>query len=155
MRFLVQRVTEAKVDIHSKTVGQIQKGFLVFVGVNKTDTYEIADKMVHKLLNLRIFEDENGKTNLSLSSVNGSLLIISQFTLYADCRHGNRPSFTDAGKPEDANVLYEYIISKCRETIPKVECGEFGADMEVSLKNDGPFTVMLNSDEIFSNPMAG
>lgn len=149
MRFLIQRVTEAEVNIHSKTVGQIQKGFLVFVGISKTDTYEIADKMVNKLLNLRIFEDENGKTNLNLSSVNGSLLIISQFTLYADCKHGNRPSFTNAGKPEDANALYEYIIAKCRETVSKVECGEFGADMKVSLKNDGPFTVMLDSDELF------
>lgn len=150
MRFLIQRVTEAEVSVHSKIVGQIQKGFLVFVGISMTDTYEIADKMVHKLLNLRIFEDENGKTNLNLSSVNGSLLIISQFTLYADCKHGNRPSFTNAGKPEDADALYEYIISRCKEAIPKVACGEFGADMKVSLKNDGPFTVMLDSDEIFS-----
>ncbi|MCH5254237.1 MAG: D-tyrosyl-tRNA(Tyr) deacylase [Lachnospiraceae bacterium] len=149
MRFLIQRVSEAEVNIHSETVGQIQKGFLVFIGISITDTYEIADKMVHKLLNLRIFEDENGKTNLDLSSVNGSLLIISQFTLYADCKRGNRPSFTSAGKPDEANALYEYIISKCREMIPKVECGEFGADMKVSLINDGPFTVMLDSDELF------
>lgn len=150
MRLLIQRVSKAEVKIDAEIVGQIQKGFLVFVGISMTDTYEIADKMVHKLLNLRIFEDENGKTNLDLSSVNGSLLIISQFTLYADCKHGNRPSFTNAGKPEDANALYEYIISKCREVLSNVECGEFGADMKVSLKNDGPFTVMLDSDEIFT-----
>ena len=150
MRFLVQRVNKAEVKVNDETVGSIQKGFLVFVGISVRDTYEIADKMLNKLLNLRIFEDENGKTNLNLSSVNGSLLIISQFTLYADCRRGNRPSFTTAGKPEEATALYEYIIKKCSETVPIVQHGEFGADMKVSLINDGPFTVMLDSEEIFA-----
>ena len=148
MRFLIQRVQNARVTVENETIGSISNGLLVFVGVSNTDTREIADKMIHKLLNLRIFSDENGKTNLSLSSVNGELLIISQFTLYADCKHGNRPSFTDAGKPELANALYEYIIEKCKESVTKVACGEFGADMKVSLLNDGPFTIMLDSDMI-------
>lgn len=148
MRLLIQRVQNASVTVENETIGSISKGLLVFVGVSNTDTREIADKMIHKLLNLRIFSDENGKTNLSLSSVNGELLIISQFTLYADCKHGNRPSFTDAGKPELANALYGYIIEKCKESVTKVACGEFGADMKVSLLNDGPFTIMLDSDVI-------
>ena len=148
MRFLIQRVQNAGVTVENETIGSISNGLLVFVGVSNTDTREIVDKMIHKLLNLRIFSDENGKTNLSLSSVNGELLIISQFTLYADCKHGNRPSFTDAGKPELANALYEYIIEKCKESVTKVACGEFGADMKVSLLNDGPFTIMLDSDVI-------
>ena len=148
MRFLIQRVQNAGVTVENETIGSISNGLLVFVGVSNTDTREIADKMIHKLLNLRIFSDENGKTNLSLSSVNGELLIISQFTLYADCKHGNRPSFTDAGKPELANALYEYIIEKCKESVTKVACGEFGADMKVSLLNDGPFTIVLDSDVI-------
>ena len=148
MRFLIQRVTQAEVVVDSRTIGQIQKGFLVFVGVSQNDTTEIADKMIRKLLNLRIFEDNAGKTNLNLESVGGSLLIISQFTLYADCRHGNRPSFIDAGKPDMANELYEYIIAKCKETVPTVQHGEFGADMKVSLVNDGPFTIMLDSEEM-------
>lgn len=148
MRFLIQRVQNAGVTVENETIGSISNGLLVFVGVSNTDTREIADKMIHKLLNLRIFSDENGKTNLSLSSVNGELLIISQFTLYADCKHGNRPSFTDAGKSELANALYEYIIEKCKESVTKVACGEFGADMKVSLLNDGPFTIMLDSDVI-------
>ena len=150
MRFLIQRVQNAGVTVENETIGSISNGLLVFVGVSNTDTREIADKMIHKLLNLRIFSDENGKTNLSLSSVNGELLIISQFTLYADCKHGNRPSFTDAGKPELANALYEYIIEKCKESVTKVACGEFGADMKVSLLNDGPFTIILDSNEICS-----
>ncbi|MDE7340284.1 MAG: D-tyrosyl-tRNA(Tyr) deacylase [Lachnospiraceae bacterium] len=148
MKFLIQRVTEAKVRVDSEVIGQIQKGFLVFIGVSQSDTQEIADKMVHKLLNLRIFEDAEGKTNLNLDAVNGSLLLISQFTLYADCRHGNRPSFINAGKPDMANALYEYIIAKCRETVSNVQQGAFGADMKISLINDGPFTIMLDSDEI-------
>lgn len=150
MRFLIQRVQHASVKVDKKIIGEIDQGFLVLVGVSNTDTREIADKMIHKLLNLRIFSDENGKTNLNLASVNGELLIISQFTLYADCGHGNRPSFTDAGKPESANELYEYIIDKCKESVNKVEQGEFGADMKVSLLNDGPFTIMLDSDVICS-----
>lgn len=150
MRFLIQRVSSAGVSIENSTVGEIKQGFCVFIGISGSDTKEIADKMIHKLVNLRIFSDENGKTNLNLSSVNGELLIISQFTLYADCKHGNRPSFLDAGKPEPSEQLYQYIIEKCREFVPKVEHGEFGADMKVSIVNDGPFTIWLDSDEIFS-----
>lgn len=148
MKFLIQRVTEANVRVDSEVIGQIQNGFLVFIGISQNDTQEIADKMVHKLLNLRIFEDEAGKTNLNLAAVNGSLLLISQFTLYADCRHGNRPSFINAGKPDIANSLYEYIFTRCKETVPTVERGSFGADMKISLINDGPFTIMLDSEEL-------
>lgn len=148
MKFLIQRVQNASVTVDNNTIGAINYGFLVFVGISATDTKEIADKMIHKLLNLRIFSDENGKTNLNIFSVNGELLIISQFTLYADCNHGNRPSFINAGKPEPAKELYEYIIAKCKESVTKVAHGEFGADMKVSLLNDGPFTIMLDSDTI-------
>ncbi len=148
MKFLVQRVMQAGVEVNSERVGEIQKGFLVFIGICQNDTQEIADKMIHKLLNLRIFEDEMGKTNLNLAAVNGSLLLISQFTLYADCRHGNRPSFIGAGKPDMANSLYEYIIEACKKTVPIVQQGIFGAEMKVSLVNDGPFTIMLDSDEL-------
>lgn len=151
MRFLIQRVNSASVEIDGNTVGSINQGFCVFVGISNSDTKEVADKMIHKLINLRIFSDEEGKTNLNLSSVSGELLIISQFTLYADCRHGNRPSFLDAGKPDFSNELYEYIIKKCRENVPIVEHGEFGADMKVSLINSGPFTIWLDSDEIGVN----
>ncbi|MCD7725948.1 MAG: D-tyrosyl-tRNA(Tyr) deacylase [Clostridiales bacterium] len=150
MKFLIQRVQHAAVQVEDQVIGEIGYGFLVFVGISNTDTREIADKMIHKLLNLRIFSDENGKTNRNLSSIGGELLIISQFTLYADCRHGNRPSFTDAGKPELAKELYEYIIQKCQEAVPKAAHGEFGADMKISLLNDGPFTIMLDSDVICS-----
>lgn len=150
MKFLVQRVREARVTVEGSTIGKIGKGFLVFVGVTGTDTRETADKMIKKLLGLRIFPDEKGKTNLSLKSVDGELLIISQFTLYADCRRGNRPSFVDAGNPETANALYWYIIETCRKEIAVVEEGSFGAHMDVSLVNDGPFTVMLDSDELGS-----
>ncbi|MCM1123123.1 MAG: D-aminoacyl-tRNA deacylase [Eubacterium sp.] len=150
MRFLIQRVSSAGVSIENNTVGEIRQGFCVFVGISGSDTKEIADKMIRKLINLRIFRDENGKTNLNLSSVNGELLIISQFTLYADCKHGNRPSFLDAGKPEPSEQLYQYIIEKCKEYIPKVGHGEFGADMEVSIVNDGPFTVWLDSDDLYT-----
>ena len=148
MRFLIQRVSSASVEIEGNTVGSIIHGFCVFVGISNNDTKDIADKMIRKLINLRIFSDENGKTNLNLSAVSGELLIISQFTLYADCRHGNRPSFLDAGKPDSSNALYEYIIEKCRESVPVVQHGEFGADMKVSLVNSGPFTIWLDSDEI-------
>ena len=148
MRFLIQRVSSASVEIEGNTVGSINHGFCVFVGISNNDTKDIADKMVRKLINLRIFSDEDGKTNLNLSSVSGELLVISQFTLYADCCHGNRPSFLDAGKPDFSNELYEYIIEKCRESVPFVEHGEFGADMRVSLVNSGPFTIWLDSDEI-------
>lgn len=146
MKFVIQRVKEANVVVNGETIGAIDKGFLVLVGINNTDNEEIADKMVKKLIGLRIFEDENGKTNLSLNDVNGSLLVISQFTLYADCRKGNRPSFTDAGAPDMANKLYEYILAKCSEQVANVQKGEFGADMKVSLINDGPFTIVLDSN---------
>lgn len=148
MRFLIQRVNQARVTINDEIVGSIDRGLCVFVGISDTDTQEIADKMIRKLINLRIFNDENDKTNLSLSSVEGELLIVSQFTLYADCKHGNRPSFIDAGKPDMAKNLYEYIISKCKESVPKVEHGEFGAAMKVSIINDGPFTIWLDSDTL-------
>lgn len=148
MRFLIQRVSEASVTVDNEMVGQIRQGFLVFVGIRGDDTPETADKMVKKLIGLRIFEDENGKTNLELKTVGGQLLIISQFTLYADCRKGNRPSFTGAGEPEMAERLYRHIIQKCRQEIDTVEEGRFGAEMKVSILNDGPFTVLLDSDEI-------
>lgn len=149
MKFLIQRVSHASVEVESRTIGEIKKGFLVFIGVSREDTVEIADKMIHKLLGMRIFEDENGKTNLSLADVSGELLLISQFTLYADCKKGNRPSFIKAGDPKLANSLYEYIIRECQKQIPMVQTGSFGADMKISLLNDGPFTIMLDSNEIF------
>ncbi len=148
MRFLIQRVTSARVDVEGKTVGAIDLGFLVFIGVSNTDTKEIADGMVKKLIGLRIFRDEEGKTNKSLADVGGSLLLISQFTLYADCHHGNRPSFINAGSPDLANDLYEYIIDSCKAVIPNVQTGVFGADMAVSIENQGPFTIILDSEEI-------
>ena len=148
MRFLIQRVTSAKVAVAGKTVGEIDRGFLVFIGVSNTDTREIADAMVKKLLGLRIFRDEDGKTNKSLSDVGGSLLLISQFTLYADCHHGNCPAFIKAGAADLANELYEYIIASCQGKVPHVGTGIFGADMAVSIENEGPFTIWLDSDEI-------
>lgn len=149
MRFLIQRVNHASVSTEAEIIGKISKGFLVFIGISQEDTQEIADKMIRKLLGMRIFEDENGKTNLSLADVSGELLLISQFTLYADCKKGNRPSFIKAGNPELAEHLYEYIISECKKQIPIVQTGSFGADMDVSLLNDGPFTIILDSSEIF------
>ena len=148
MRFVVQRVTHASVSVDGNVIGKIGQGFMVLIGVSDEDTKETADKMVKKLLGLRIFEDENGKTNLDIHTVGGSLLLISQFTLYADCKHGNRPSFIKAGKPDMANEMYEYIIAKCREQVEIVETGEFGADMKVELLNDGPFTILLDSDQL-------
>lgn len=148
MRFVIQRVSEASVAVDNQVIGQISKGFLVLVGVSQSDDKGIADKMVKKLIGLRIFEDENGKTNLDLKSVSGSLLMISQFTLYADCQKGNRPSFIKAGGPDMAKELYEYIVEQCKLQIPIVETGEFGADMKVSLLNDGPFTIILDSEEL-------
>lgn len=148
MRFLIQRVNEASVTVDGQVIGQIGRGLLVLVGISAGDSKEIVDKMLKKLIGLRIFEDENGKTNLDMKTVGGQMLIISQFTLYADCRKGNRPSFTDAGSPQMANELYRYIISECRKEIEVVEEGSFGADMKVSLLNDGPFTVLLDSAEI-------
>lgn len=148
MKFVVQRVTHASVTVDGNVIGKIGQGFMVLIGVSDEDTKETADKMVKKLLGLRIFEDENGKTNLDIHTVGGSLLLISQFTLYADCKHGNRPSFIKAGKPDMANEMYEYIIAKCREQVETVETGEFGADMKVELLNDGPFTILLDSDQL-------
>ena len=148
MRFVIQRVMNSKVTIDGKIRGQIGKGFMVLIGVGEGDTVETADKMIHKMINLRIFEDENGKTNLGLKDVSGSLLLISQFTLYADGKRGNRPSFVKAGDPDMAKSLYEYIISKCKNEIEVVEQGEFGADMKVEIVNDGPFTVLLDSDKL-------
>ena len=148
MKFIVQRVSEANVCVDNQIIGEIKKGFLVLVSVSNTDTKEIADKMVKKLVGLRIFEDENGKTNLSLADVDGQLLLISQFTLYANCKKGYRPSFIEAGAPDMASDMYEYIISECKKSIPVVERGIFGADMKVSLVNDGPFTILLDSDNL-------
>lgn len=148
MKFVIQRVIEANVKVDGKVIGEIGKGFMVLIGVGHEDTREIADKMVKKLVGLRIFEDENGKTNLSLADVDGQLLLISQFTLYANCKKGYRPSFTDAGAPDMANDMYEYIISQCRKSVPVVEKGSFGAEMKVSLVNDGPFTIVLDSEKL-------
>ena len=148
MRFVIQRVTEASVTIDGEISGKIGKGYLVLIGVADTDTKEIADKMIRKMIGLFIFEDEQGKTNLSLADVDGGLLLVSQFTLYANCKRGNRPSFIEAGKPDMANEMYEYIIEKCRESVDEVQTGEFGADMKVQLLNDGPFTILLDSDQL-------
>ena len=148
MKFVIQRVNNASVTIDEKIVGKINKGFLVLIGVSNDDTKEIADKMIKKLIGMRIFEDENGKTNLALAAVDGELLLVSQFTLYANCKKGNRPSFINAGAPDMANEMYEYIIEKCREMVKVVETGEFGADMKVKLENDGPFTIVLDSEQL-------
>ena len=144
MRLVIQRVLHAEVQVDGNTIGKIGKGLLVFVGAGQDDTKEIADKYLRKLLGLRIFEDENGKTNLSLKDVDGELLIVSQFTLYANCKKGNRPSFIEAGEPHMAEALYEYMIDEAKKSVPVVEHGEFCADMKVSLLNDGPFTVILD-----------
>lgn len=144
MRLVIQRVLHAEVQVDGNTIGKIGKGLLVFVGAGQDDTKEIADKYLRKLIGLRIFEDENGKTNLSLKDVDGALLIVSQFTLYANCKKGNRPSFIEAGEPHMAEALYEYMIEEAKKSVPVVEHGEFGADMKVSLLNDGPFTVILD-----------
>ena len=150
MRFVILRVKYASVKVDGEIVGNIDKGFMVLIGVEDNDTQVIADKMISKLVNMRIFEDENDKMNLSLNDVNGGLLLISQFTLYANCKKGNRPSFVDAGKPDMANEMYEYIISECKKSIPLVERGIFGADMKVELLNDGPVTIILDSKDIIS-----
>ena len=144
MRLVIQRVLHAEVQVDGNTIGKIGKGLLVFVGAGQDDTKEIADKYLRKLIGLRIFEDENGKTNLSLKDVDGALLIVSQFTLYANCKKGNRPSFIEAGEPHMAEALYEYMIDEAKKSVPVVEHGEFGADMKVSLLNDGPFTIILD-----------
>ena len=148
MKIVLQRVLQAKVDIAGETVGEIGKGYLLLLGVSNEDNKDIADKMIEKISRLRIFEDENGKTNLSIDQVGGEVLVVSQFTLYADCRKGNRPSFTNAGSPDKANELYEYIVERCKGLFRKTQHGSFGADMQVSLVNDGPFTLVLDSEEI-------
>lgn len=148
MRFVIQRVCEASVAVDGQVIGQIGHGLLVFVGVADSDDKLVADKMIDKLTKLRIFDDADGKTNLSIADVGGKFLVISQFTLYADCRKGNRPSFTLAGRPNKAEELYEYVISEIGKKGFCVEHGSFGAEMKVSLLNDGPFTILLDSDEI-------
>ena len=149
MKIVLQRVLEAEVKIDGETCGKIGKGYLLLLGVSNEDTREIADKMIEKISRLRIFEDSEGKTNLSIDNVSGEVLVVSQFTLYADCRKGNRPSFINAGNPAMAEELYEYVLQRCRELFGKTECGKFGADMKVSLVNDGPFTLVLDSKELF------
>jgi len=150
MRAVIQRVSHAGVTVDGKVLGKIGKGFLILLGVSDEDTEEVADRLADKICKLRIFEDENGKTNLSLADVGGEPLVISQFTLYADCRKGNRPSFTDAGAPDHADRLYEYFMERCRMHVEKVAHGEFGADMKVDLLNDGPFTLMLDSKDLLT-----
>ena len=146
MKLVVQRVKKAKVTVEEKIVGEINEGFLVLLGVKPTDTEKTADYLVKKLCNLRVFKDENDKMNLNIKQVKGSLLIVSQFTLYANCKEGNRPSFTEAAKPDKANELYEYFCNKCRENEIEVQTGEFGAHMQVELLNDGPVTIILEND---------
>ncbi len=148
MRFVIQRVRHASVAVEGEVIGQIEKGFLVLIGVSREDSRETADKMMRKLLNMRIFEDEQGKTNLALKDVDGQLLMISQFTLYANCKKGNRPSFIEAGAPDMANELYEYCVSLAKDAGFYTQTGSFGADMKVELLNDGPFTIILDSDRL-------
>ena len=151
MKFVIQRVTHASVTVEQEVIGKIEKGLLVLIGISQEDNKQIADKMIKKLIDLRIFEDENEKTNLSLQDVSGELLLISQFTLYADCKKGNRPSFIKAGNPTLANDLYEYIIAECKKQVSVVQTGSFGANMKISLLNDGPFTIILDSEEILNH----
>ena len=148
MKFVIQRVQHASVTVDEEVIGKIGRGYMVLIGVCESDDEAIADKMVDKMIKLRINEDAEGKTNLSLADVDGGLLLISQFTLYANCKKGNRPSFVEAGSPDKANTLYEYIIERCRERVPVVEKGSFGAHMKVELLNDGPFTIVLDSDRL-------
>lgn len=148
MRFVIQRVKEASVQAEQEVIGEIKTGYLVLIGVSDSDTEQVADRMIKKMIGLRIFEDENGKTNLSLADVGGGLLLVSQFTLYANCKKGNRPSFIEAGSPDKANELYEYVIRECKKSVPEVQTGRFGAEMEVSLVNDGPFTILLDSEKL-------
>lgn len=148
MKLVVQRVSQASVTVAGEKIGEIDKGFLALVGVGLKDSKAEADKLVRKLIGLRIFEDQNGKTNLSLADVNGQLLLISQFTLYANCKKGNRPSFIEAGAPDFAEELYEYMVTECKKHIDVVKKGRFGADMKVNLTNDGPFTIILDTEEL-------
>ena len=148
MRFVIQRVQRASVTVENKVIGKIDRGYMILIGVCDADDEAVADKMVDKMIKLRINEDAQGKTNLSLADVGGGLLLISQFTLYANCKKGNRPSFVEAGSPDKANALYEYIIDRCRQIVPVVEKGAFGEHMKVELLNDGPFTIVLDSDKL-------
>ena len=148
MRFVIQRVQRASVTVDNEVIGKIGRGYMVLIGVCDADDEAVADKMVDKMIKLRINRDAEGKTNLSLADVDGELLLVSQFTLYANCKKGNRPSFVDAGSPDHANALYEYIIEKCRERVPVVQTGSFGEEMAVELLNDGPFTIILDSDKL-------
>ena len=148
MKVVIQRVLNASVKVDGNITGKIKKGLLIFLGIESGDSDDMLKKYADKIVRMRIFEDENGKTNLSLKDVNGELLLVSQFTLYADCSHGNRPSFIGAKEPVEAKRMYEKFISVCREQVPVVEHGEFGADMKVELMNDGPFTIVLDSDEL-------
>lgn len=148
MKFVIQRVQNASVTVDGEVIGKIGRGYMVLIGVCEADDEAVADRMVDKMIKLRINEDEEGKTNLSLADVDGELLLISQFTLYANCKKGNRPSFVDAGSPDHANALYEYILEKCRERVPVTEKGSFGAYMQVELVNDGPFTIVLDSEKL-------
>lgn len=147
MKAVLQRVSHARVTVDGETTGEIDRGFMILLGVADTDTEAAADRMADKICKLRIFEDSEGKTNLSLADVGGELLVVSQFTLYADCHKGNRPSFIHAGAPGPAEELYEYFMERCRQYVPKVERGSFGAHMKVELLNDGPFTLVLEGDE--------
>lgn len=144
MKLVIQRVNRASVSIDGAQYSSIGKGFLVLVGISDTDTREIADKYIRKMVGLRIFEDAEGKTNLSLQDVGGAVLMVSQFTLYANCKKGNRPSFIEAGKPDMAEKLYNYMVEKTKQSVPEVKTGVFGADMKVSLENSGPFTILLD-----------
>lgn len=148
MRALLQRVSNAHVDIKNETVGSIDNGYLIFLGVAQEDTEQHAEKLWNKIIKLRIFEDNDGKANLSLSEISGEVLIVSQFTLYANCKKGNRPSFVEAGAPDKANHLYDYFIGLARKDIAKVATGEFGRMMDVTLTNDGPFTIWLDTDTL-------
>ena len=148
MKLVIQRVTQASVEIAGESVGKIGKGYMVLFGAGAGDTKEIADKLFDKMIKLRIFHDEDGKTNKSIADVGGELLIVSQFTLYANCKKGNRPSFMDAGKPQEAEELYEYFLTLAKEKYGSCQHGEFGADMQVSLCNDGPFTIILDSETL-------
>lgn len=144
MRIVIQRVAEAEVRVDNRCTGRIGKGYLILLGVGKEDTKQVADRYLDKIMKLRIFPDENGKTNLSLTEIGGEILVVSQFTLYADCRKGNRPDFIQAAGAELAKELYEYFLEQIRQRLGKVEAGEFGADMKVSLVNEGPFTIILD-----------
>ena len=148
MKFVIQRVNSASVKVDGNVIGSIGKGYLILFGAGEGDTEDMLVPFADKICKMRIFADENGKTNLSINDVGGEMLIVSQFTLYADCRKGNRPSFTNAGKPDMAKQMYEYIIDQCKKEFPVVEQGIFGADMKISLLNDGPFTIILDSAEI-------